>query len=199
MVNKKQGEGLPWWRNDKESTCQCRRHGLNPLIWGDPTYCGFLIKFFLNWYKPVCHNYCACAVEPGSRNYWNGAPESADAPKWEKSLQWEAQALQLEGSPCSPREKSPHSNEDAAQPKINNFSKKQREIHLKTVTMKTENGIKHATLIITQHPATGNKEERKPRSLTCITFSARTVDWKKKKYVYIYVSLFSFPITWSPD
>ena len=136
----------------------------------------------------MCHNYCACAVEPGSRNYWNGAPESADAPKWEKSLQWEAQALQLEGSPCSPREKSPHSNEDAAQPKINNFSKKQREIHLKTVTMKTENGIKHATLIITQHPATGNKEERKPRSLTCITFSAMTVDWKKKN-ICIYICI----------
>ena len=22
--------GLPWWLSDKESTCQCRRHGLNP-------------------------------------------------------------------------------------------------------------------------------------------------------------------------
>jgi len=140
------------------------------------------------------HNYGACAVEPGSRNYWNGAPESSDAPKREKSLQWEAQAPQLESSPCSPREKSSHSKKDAAQPKINNFSKKQREIHLKTVTMKTENGIKHPTLIITQHPAPGSKEERKPRSLTCITFSAMTVDWKKKK-IYIYMYPFSpFPL-----
>ena len=29
--------GLPWWLNDKESACQCRRHGFNPwtakILW----------------------------------------------------------------------------------------------------------------------------------------------------------------------
>jgi len=23
-------EGLPWWLSGEESTCQCRRHGLDP-------------------------------------------------------------------------------------------------------------------------------------------------------------------------
>ena len=24
--------GLPWWLSDKESTCQCRRHGFDPWV-----------------------------------------------------------------------------------------------------------------------------------------------------------------------
>ena len=28
--------GLPWWLSDKESACQCRRHGFRSLGRGDP-------------------------------------------------------------------------------------------------------------------------------------------------------------------
>ena len=28
--------GLPWWLSDKESTCQSRRHRLDPWVWEDP-------------------------------------------------------------------------------------------------------------------------------------------------------------------
>ena len=54
-------------------------------------------------------------------------------------------------------------------------NKKQEEISLKTMTMKAANGIKHPTSVTTEHPATGSKEKRKQRSLTCITFGAMTI------------------------
>ena len=46
----------------------------------------------------------------------------AQALQQEKSVQWEACAWQLESGPCLPQlEKSPRSNENLAQPKINNI------------------------------------------------------------------------------
>ena len=46
----------------------------------------------------------------------------ACTPQEEKPPQWEACVPQLESSHCSPQlEKSPHSNEDPAQPKINTY------------------------------------------------------------------------------
>ena len=89
------------------------------LIQEDPTCLGTA--------KPMCHNYWACALEPGSCNYWVQMPQllkplspRAHAPQQEKLQQWEACILQLESRPCTQQlEKSPCSNEDPAEPKIN--------------------------------------------------------------------------------
>ena len=55
----------------------------------------------------LCHNYWACALEPGSHNYWAHVPQLlkltypwARALQQKKPEQWEAHAL-LEHSPCS--------------------------------------------------------------------------------------------------
>ena len=76
--------------------------------------------------KPECHNYRACALEPVSYSYWAHAPQlrkpvcpRARALQYEKPLQWEAHAPQLESGPClSQLEKSPHNNKDSVQPKV---------------------------------------------------------------------------------
>ena len=61
--------------------------------------------------------YWACVWEHGSPNYWS--PRAL-----EKPLQWEACALHLESSPCSPElEKSLNSKEDPVQPKTNSKNK----------------------------------------------------------------------------
>ena len=77
------------------------------LVWEDPTCSGAT--------KPMCHNYGACALEPGSHNYWAHMLQllkpvcpKAHALQQEKPPQWEACVPQLE--------KSPSSNEDPAQP-----------------------------------------------------------------------------------
>ena len=49
---------------------------------------------------------------------------TARVPQQEKPLQWKAFTLQLENTRCLLQlEKSPHSNEDPAQPKINKYTK----------------------------------------------------------------------------
>ena len=111
--------GLSWWLSGKESACQSMQETrVWSLIWEDPTCQGAT--------KPMCHNYWACALEPGSRNYWaHEATAEARAPQ-EKPPQWEACAPQLESSPCYLQlEKSPSTSEDPAQPKINKIIKKE--------------------------------------------------------------------------
>ena len=108
-----------WWLSGKESTCQCRRHGLDPWSRQDST-CRRVTK-------PVCRNYRACALEPRSHNYWAHMPQllkpvcpRACALQQEKPHQWEAFTLQLKNSPSLRQlEKSLSSKEDLAQPKIN--------------------------------------------------------------------------------
>ena len=114
--------------------------------------------------KPVCHNHWACALEPGSCNYWAHVPQllshvpqllsprtTATEPTYHsywahvpqllsprtttteahapracalKPLQWEGPEPQLQGSPHSLQlEKSPRSNKDPAQSKINKYIK----------------------------------------------------------------------------
>ena len=60
--------------------------------------------------KPVHHNCWACALEPGSFNYWvlRSAYPRAPAPQQEKPPQWEAHTLQLESSPHSPQLEKTH-------------------------------------------------------------------------------------------
>ena len=96
---------------------------IQSLIWEDPTCLGAT--------KPMCHNYWACALEPGSPNY---VPKllkpfclRAHEPQQEKPLQWEACTPQLESSLCLPQlEKNMCGNEDPAQPKINKVKKKEK-------------------------------------------------------------------------
>ena len=83
------------------------------LVWEDPTCRGAT--------KRVGHNYWACALEPGSCNYWVCAPRAC-APQREKPLQLGAHTPQLESSPHLPQlEKSLHVNGDPAWPKINKW------------------------------------------------------------------------------
>ena len=87
---------LPWWLSDKESGCQCRRHGFDSYrIQEDPT-CHRATK-------PICHNYWA--HEP---QLLKPAHPKACGLQQEEPPQWEAQAPQLESSPHSLQlEKSP--------------------------------------------------------------------------------------------
>ena len=72
--------------------------------------------------KPVCHKYWACALEPRSHNDWATEAYVLYSP-W--SAIREATAMRslctaMNSSPHSLQlEKSPHSSEDLAQPKIN--------------------------------------------------------------------------------
>ena len=99
-----------WWRT-RLSTQETQ---VQSPVWEDPTCCGATMC--------MCHNYWACALEPGSCNYWAHVPQLlkathpwARALQQEKPQQWEACAL-LERSPCSQQlEKSLCINEDLAQ------------------------------------------------------------------------------------
>ena len=88
-------------------------------------------SLFTEQLKSMSHNYCACALEPGSLNYEAHILQllklthpRARAPQREKPLQWEAQELQLENSPHMVQpEKSLQSNKDPVRSKINTFKK----------------------------------------------------------------------------
>ena len=59
--------GFSWWLSGKESACQCQRHGLDPRFGKIPPT--------MEETKPMCHNYWACALEPGSDVYWAHGPQ----------------------------------------------------------------------------------------------------------------------------
>ena len=96
--------GLPWWLSGKESICQCRRHGFDPLSGKIPHAWEQLSPWVatVEW---------ACALEPKSRNYWAhvlqllkpGCPK-AQALQEEKSPQWEACTLLRMVNSSSPLE-----------------------------------------------------------------------------------------------
>ena len=83
---------FPWWSSGSESTCQGREHWFDPLS-GKIPHAGEQLS---PW---------ACALEPGSPNYW-AMPRDL-ARQQEKPLQWEAQA-QLQSSPLSPQLEKAH-------------------------------------------------------------------------------------------
>ena len=69
--------------------------------------------------KPVYHNYWACALEPGSHNYCAQVPYSPYTATRE-DIMMRSLSTAMKNSPYSPQpEKSPSSNWDPAQPKIN--------------------------------------------------------------------------------
>ena len=88
--------GLPWWLSGEESTCQSWGHGSNPRSGAIPHATGKLSPRAATLStEPTCPRICALQQE--------------------KSLQWEASALQLKGSLCLPQlEKSLLSNEGPA-------------------------------------------------------------------------------------
>ena len=100
--------GLPWWLSGKDSACQWRRHGFDP------------------WPRRIPH--AAEQLSPCTTllSLCSGAHCSrARTLHLEKSRQWEALTPQLQSSPHSLQlEKSPLSNKDPAQPKINKMIKK---------------------------------------------------------------------------
>ena len=115
--NKKIVIGLPWWLSGRESTCQCRIHGLDP------------------WSRKIPHameqlTLSARAPGPRNRNYRAHTLQllkpmcpKACALQQEKPPQWEACAMKR--SLCLlPLEKGPGSTEDLAQPKTNKLKKK---------------------------------------------------------------------------
>ena len=118
FVLRKMSQGLPWCLSGKESACQCRRHKFNP--WSRK------ISHAPGAAKPVCHKFWACTLEPGSRNYrahvlqlLKPLHSRACAPQQEKPPWGEVHAPQLVSSSHSRQlEKSPHGNEDPAQPKM---------------------------------------------------------------------------------
>ena len=65
ILRKKFFTRLPWWLRDKEPTYQCRRQGFNPWFGKVPS-----ASEQLSPWATIEHNYWACALEPGSRNYW---------------------------------------------------------------------------------------------------------------------------------
>ena len=96
LEKKKIQPGLPWWLSvkSKESTCQCRRHGVPSLVWEYPTCCRAI--------KAMCHNHWACALEPESRSCWNlHALEPILRNKKSHRRQKPACTPQLQSSPCS--------------------------------------------------------------------------------------------------
>ena len=104
--------GLPWWLSGEEPAYQCRalRHRFWSLIQEDPT-CHRATK-------PKSHSYGAHGCNHGSP----GVLGRCSTPKEATAMR--SLGTKLESSPCSLQlEKSPHSNEDPAQPKIHTYIK----------------------------------------------------------------------------
>ena len=83
--------------------------------------------------KLVRHNHWACAPEPRSHSYW------AHVQQLLKLEHPRTRALQQESSPClSQLEKSPHSNEDPTQAKLNLRKRKGKKVLQKPPSPKKE-------------------------------------------------------------
>ena len=77
--------GLPWWRSDWESACQCRAQGFEP------------------WSGKIPHateqlSPCATTTEPASHNHWSLCAQSLCSTT--KPPQWEARAPQWRVAPA---------------------------------------------------------------------------------------------------
>ena len=109
------GGALPWWLRGKEFALQCKGP-VGSLIQQDPA-CYWAPKPVTTTAKPVLQSPGLQLCKPVCTR--------APAPRQEKPRQGEAHAPRLESSLCCLQlEKSPHSNKDPAQPKINTFLKR---------------------------------------------------------------------------
>ena len=113
------GKLWPLMISGKESSCQCRIHRFYPWYGKIPHVVGQL--------NPLRHNHWARALEPWSCNYWTHVLKPTHSrvhAPWEKPLQWEAHAQQLESNPSLTTTRwNLTSNKDPAQPKVNTFKK----------------------------------------------------------------------------
>ena len=99
---------FPKWLGGKESTDQCRRHGLDP------------------WSGKIAHagelSPCATTTEPTLQSLGATAAEPkcprARAPQQEETLQGEAHPPHETEAPTSHNQKKPCSNGDPEQPKL---------------------------------------------------------------------------------
>ena len=99
-LEKKKSLGLPWWLNDKESACQCRRHKLDP--WSG--------KIPLVWQQLSPY---ITTIEPVLQSRYATSPEAC-MPQGP----WSTRHATTVRSPNLPQlEQSPRSNQDPEQPK----------------------------------------------------------------------------------
>ena len=109
VLIQKQHSGLPWWLNGKQSTFYCR-HGFDPCSGEDSTCWGAT--------KPVCHNFWACAREPGSCSCCWSCHAQSLCSATRKATAMRSPCTAAESSPCSLQlEKNLPISEDPTQPK----------------------------------------------------------------------------------
>ena len=131
FFHKSESSGLLWWLSNKESSGQCRRHGFDPWSRKIPTCCGAT--------KPMHHNYQACAIDPGSHNYWAHMPQllkpalprASDLQREATAISLHTSTSQLESSPHLPElEKRPCSNKYPAPPPKKNSESSEPQLGL---------------------------------------------------------------------
>ena len=111
------------------------------LVQEDPTCLGAT--------KPVYYTYWVCVLEAWKPKLLKPKHPRARALQQEKPLQWEAFTLQLQSNPSSQQlGKSPPSNEDSAQPKINKITKKREIKSWISCRYKNEHLLKFFILLI---------------------------------------------------
>ena len=71
--------GLPWWLSDKESDCQCRRHGFSPWF-GKISHAMGQLGLCTTTAEPVLQNLGAAAAEP---MYPRAHAPQEKPPRWE--------------------------------------------------------------------------------------------------------------------
>ena len=111
--------GFPWWSRGQESACQCRAQGFDPWSWNIPHAMGQLSPCTTT--EPMLLSLDAVTAEPHALqgpgvataepaccNYWSPQAYSLCSP-----LHWRVVPT------CWNSIKPMHSNEDLAQPKIN--------------------------------------------------------------------------------
>ena len=115
------------------------------------------------------HNCWACALEPGSLNYWSLLALEPGIHDQEKPLQGEARSLKLESCPHSPQpEQSLGSSEDPAQPRISSES---------PVSLKKK---KHCEEESERLPNSADTSLwRECRALGVVTFEVGTIFWSR--------------------
>ena len=120
---------LWWWSSCEDSTCQCRGHRFDPLVWEASTCLGET--------KAVYHNYWTCALESTtwahtlehvSCSYQSLHPTEACDLLQEKPPQSEACTPQrrVASTHCNQRKPS-CSNEDPVQSKINKIRRNKEQ------------------------------------------------------------------------
>ena len=102
--------GLPWWLSGKKNMLPMQEAWVQSLTQGDPTGHGST--------KPMRHHCWACALEPGSHNYWSPCSATRKATTMKNlhaAVRVEPRSRHLKKNLCS--------SGDPVQPKMNKFKK----------------------------------------------------------------------------